>query len=412
MVCSMNESRKDPEIPGENSSFDERLLYCMQTTHKKVQDIFNYFDAKAKKINGKSKGYQTINNWTKKRENIEEPLIYLNDAIALSEFFEVEPMWLLTGQGPYRDLFKSMGIPQLGEQKKVVTEDEFKKHLAAIDCEYVPIYLSEFNPWRCCNKGEIFLSPNTEASHFIKKRFDKVLASRSFNRNTLVNFLTKTNVCIFPKWHVKSLSRSGVNSLRMYYVLDNSMFPKLRLGDLAVVNTDIKKNGVFNRIEFTTDEIYAFVSLCGTVFFRRVQLNYNGTSIKLYSNNPADNPDIVQLSDIEILPVDTEIQKDRKAFAQIEIYNLRKGGAKLGKVNADEGIILERFRDKDTNSIDDICRKYKSFEKIPRYGKLFLIGRVVFKKDALVGDSAFSSFSQIFYNLEDFCYEQDSSSSY
>lgn len=393
---NITESGKFPEIPGKGSTFDERLRFCMaekQETatnlHKKLSEGFQI-----------KRGYETVLGWLKKRENVNEqyPAIYLNDAIALAKIFNVQPLWLLTGEGPHRELrdfIRESGYEQ-PEELKIQRKEDLIKHLSCIQYGYIPVFISNFNPF--IYTDSVILCPNTELAPFINARFSRTLTKGSGYHNLLVNALNTSITGLFPNWMLSRFSPNGVDYLRMYYVRDSSMAPELNEGDLAVVNTYFPS---FRKINLISNHVYAFVSIFGYVFFRRVQLNYNGTAVKLLSANSQTAED-VPMSEIDTLPNSSTLLQDAKFFSYLGLPPIVREKIKSTKNNELAKAYNYLSKNEEYQNYEKVFKEHNDLLEIPKYKKLFLIGHVVYRKEALPSaiDPAYSSFAAIFNNFE------------
>ena len=378
-------------VPGKNSSFDERLRFCLDQQGRTASDVHKYFTEQMHQ----GKGYETVLNWTKKKNN-EEPQIYLKDAVNLANFLNVEPLWLLTGNGPYQ----TSNISLEENTKKNLSIDEIRHHLQAIDFDYIPIHVSYFNPFICHDFDSLYyapLTPNTSLKYFIETRYGDIIKKVGIYGD-LLRFVLHTSISgIFPNWFLKRISESKFN-LRMFYVTDDSMSPMLNEGSLVIVNTQpqyLPQFGCFpqiykdvvhqKKIIFKNNGIYAFVSLFGKVFFRKVQTNCNGTSIKLIAEKGVGE-EVVSLSEIGLLPENKIMLDDVKYFICLGLRSNDKY-----QIEFDQS--------------DEMYKKYNGYEKLsdmPEYQKLFLIGEVAFVKPSLPAqvDPAYRAYSDMINNIE------------
>ena len=393
-----SETKKNSVIPGRNSTLDERLRFILQeenitasTLHKELSEKYQI-----------KRAYETVLGWLKKREDNTEPLIYLSDIKAIAKILRINTLWLATGEGPHRELFdflKKAGY-ELPEEKKIQTKEELKQHLLCIHYDNVPVYVSDFDPF--IHSDTVFLSPDTELTTFIMARYGKNLAENSGYHNLLINALNTSNPGLFPDWMISRLSPKGADFLRMYYVRDNSMSPILNESNLAVVNTDFDHLDI--RKYLKTNHLYAFVSVFGYVFFRRVQMNYNGTAVNLLSENCKE--ETVPLSEITTMPNSATLLRDAHFFSYLELPPVVKNNLKpsdeLARMYEK---LLQNEEYQGYQKLDLYKRnqgkKNLELQDIPRYQKLFLIGEVVYRRESLgvVGDPAYSSFAAIFNNF-------------
>ncbi len=380
-------------FPGRNSTIDERLRFILQEENMSAATLHKELCEKTPV----KRAYETVLSWVKIREDDTEPQIYISDIRAMAELLRVNTLWLATGEGPCREVFdfmKNSGYKWAARSKK-----DLEQHLLSIHHCNIPLYISDFDPF--VHTDSVFLSPDTELTDFIMVRYARNLADNSGHHILLRNILNTCNNGLFPDWMISQIAGIGSKFLRMYYVRDNSMSPLLNESDLAVVDTHFDPGSI--RKFLKTNHVYAFVSVYGYVYFRRVQINYNGSSVTLTGENC--EPETVPLSDITTLPNAEKLLDDAMFFSYLELPPCTKENITREKTAAElfrkheELLKYPEYQDyeKQNSEKQEKEKRHLELQEIPRYQKLFLIGKVVYRRESLKpSDMAYSSFSSLF----------------
>lgn len=408
--------KQNSVIPGRISTLDERLRYMLQAENKTASTLHKELSEEY----GIKRAYETVLGWLKKRDDNTEPLIYLGDLKAIANILRVNTLWLATGEGPCRELFDFM--KHSGHEQSIWSKKELEQHLLSIHHCNIPLYISDFDPF--VHSGSVFLSPDTELTDFILARYAKNLANNSGYHILLRNILNTCNNGLFPDWMITQITGMGNKFLRMYYVRDNSMSPLLNESDLAVVDTCFDPGSI--RKFLKTNHVYAFVSVYGYVYFRRVQINYNGSSVTLTGENC--EPETVPLSEISTLPNTKKLLDDEMFFSYLELPPVtqeelsQKNTANLSLPKQETRspgiggtIIISDDTAKELFQKHEELLKYPEYQDydnqkkekghlklqdIPRYQKLFLIGKLVYRRESLKpSDMAYSAFCSLFDNF-------------
>lgn len=403
-------------FPGRNSTIDERLRFILQEENMSAATLHKELCEKTPV----KRAYETVLTWVKKREDDTEPQIYISDIRAMANLLRVNTLWLATGEGPCREVFDYM--KHYGNERKVRSKNELAQHLLSIHHCNIPLYISDFDPF--VHSGSVFLSPDTELTDFILARYARNLVNNSGYAYLLRHILDTCNNGLFPDWMITQITGIGPKFLRMYYVRDNSMSPLLNESDLAVVDTCFDHGSV--RKFLKTNHVYAFVSVYGYVYFRRVQINYNGSSVTLTGENC--EPETVPLSEITTLPNAEKLLDDEMFFSYLELppylQKRKKDTANLSLPNHETrspgigGTIIisddtakELFQkheellkhpeykdyEKQNSEKQEKEKRHLELQDIPRYQKLFLIGKLVYRRESLKpSDMAYRAFCSLF----------------